>query len=311
MNIVEKLVNQLYFHGRALLTSGKTMNEIKLLVAKSILAERHKDNTYFESIHDAEFKVFSQFGEDGIIQYLIWKCQIRPEERTFIEFGAETYNEANTKFLMINNNWRGLLMEQSTGNVRKINRMPILWMYNLAVLECLITPSNINSIISSAGFSDNVGLLSIDIDGIDYWVWQAITVTKPVIIVCEYNSVFGSDRAITVPLNENFYRMNAHHSSLFFGCSLRALHILAEKNGYALVGSNSSGNNAFFVRRDRLNGQPALSAKEAYVESQFRESLDEKGNFTFVSGDARAGLIADMMVFDIELGREVRLGDVI
>ncbi len=114
---------------------------------------------------------------------------------------------------------------------------------------------------------------------------------------------------MTVPYDSRFYRRAAHYSDLYFGCSLKALEIVGRKKGYALVGSNSAGNNAFFVKRERLNGQPELTAEQAYVESRFRESVDRSGNFTYLSGSARLREISDMPLFDIEKNAIVLAGD--
>ena len=84
---------------------------------------------------------------------------------------------------------------------------------------------------------------------------------------------------------------------------------LAGLKGYALIGANSAGNNAFFVRRDRLNGQRELTAEQGYVESQFRESRDDSGRLTFLSGAARLQKIIDLPIYDVERRTVVRLAD--
>jgi len=101
--------------------------------------------------------------------------------------------------------------------------------------------------------------MNADIDGNDYWIWQSLDVVKPVITIVEYNSVFGDKHAITIPYDRAFNRTKAHYSNLYWGASLRALCILAEQKGYVFVGSNSSGNNAYFVKQTKLAGSgPAL-----------------------------------------------------
>ena len=169
---------------------------------------------------------------------------------------------------------------------------------------------NINSLIGKNGFANkDIGLLSIDIDGNDYWVWEKISVIEPVIVIVEFNSFFGPLHAVTVPYDPKFLRSKAHSSCLYFGASLRALELLGKHKGYALVGCNSAGNHAFFVLRDHLNGIPELSAKDAYVESQFREFRDEFGNPTFTSGYARLELIVKMPVYDVERNIILNIGD--
>jgi hypothetical protein len=250
-----------------------------------------------ESLHDVEFRVFSQYGDDGIIQYLLQHVDA-PE--SFIEFGVETYCESNTRFLLVKDNWRGLVIDGSSSNVASIKTMSEHWRHDLTAVASFITRDNVNDLFTGAGFTGEIGLLSIDIDGNDYWVWEAIDVVSPAIVVAEYNSVFGPDAKVTVPYAPDFTRRAAHHSNLFFGASLAALCTLAERKGYAFVGSNSNGNNAYFVRHDQLGDLTALGAAEGYVESRFRESRDVAGNLTHLSGSARLDEIAHLEVHDLD-----------
>lgn len=253
------------------------------------------------SLQAAEFKVFSQYGDDGIIQYLTRYLEVEPT--TFIEFGVGDYRECNTRFLLVNNNWRGLIMDGNSASVAEIMKDPVCVFHDLTVACEFITRENINELFEKHGFTGSIGLLSVDIDGNDYWVWEAIHVVSPVIVVCEYNSVFGADRAITVPYDASFVRRVAHPSNLYYGTSLGALCHLAQRKGYAFVGCNSNGNNAYFVRRDRMRDLQELTPGAGYVESRFREALDKDGHPTFVKGGKRRLLIADCAVYDVE--REV------
>lgn len=261
-------------------------------------------------IQGAEFKVFSQFGEDGIIQYLIRETEMPPHLRTFVEFGVESYDEANTRFLLTNDNWRGLIIDSEAANIDKVRSSELAWRHELDALCAFVSAENIDGLISGAGFSGEIGLLSVDVDGNDYWIWKAISVVNPVIVVIEYNSVFGPDRAVTVPYNAAFVRTDAHYTNLYWGCSLRALAHLGELKGYALVGSNSAGNNAFFVRRDRLNRLKPQTVREAYVESRFRESRDKDGRLTFLAGSKRLNAIADMPLYDVVNQVTIRAADI-
>jgi len=253
-------------------------------------------------LQDAEFKVFSQFGDDGIIQHLVHHLIRDRQEQRFVEFGVGNYLESNTRFLLVNNNWQGLVMDSSCQDIDFIRSQEFYWRHNLTAQQAWITRDNINQLLSDAGFSGDIGLLSVDIDGNDYWVWQAIDCVRPVIVIVEWNSVFGPDAAITVPYQPQFDRTAAHYSNLYFGASIAALAALGTQKGYALVGSNSAGNNLYFVRQDRLNDIPALTPQQAYIESSYRESRDVQGNLTFLAGAARRAEIADMPVLDIHSG---------
>lgn len=240
-----------------------------------------------------EFQVYSQWGEDGIIQHLIKNINI--SRKVFIEFGVENYMESNTRFLLMNDNWSGLVIDGSQENINYIKHDDIYWRYNLKAVRSFITAENINSIFTENGIMGKIGLLSIDIDGNDYWVWKAINAVEPDIVICEYNSRFGKERAVTIPYNPKFMRSKAHYSYLYFGASIKALVLLAESKGYKLVAGTLNGNDLFFVRRDLLNDKVhACSIDEAYARSQFREARDEQGRLSYIQPEDEWELIKDM-----------------
>jgi len=270
--------------------------EIHRLLTGKLLSRRILDSPPVKYLHEAEFKVFSQWGDDGIIQYLVNHLDL--PVRKFVEFGVENYTEANTRFLLLNDNWTGLVMDGSEKNVSFIKSDAIYWKYDLTAKAVFITTENINATLSEAGFCGEIGLLHIDVDGNDYWIWKAIEVASPVIAIIEYNSLFGNERTITIPYDPSFYRFDAHHSGIYAGASLAALCDLAEEKDYAFVGSNSAGNNAYFVRKDRLGDLKALSAEQGYIASKFREHRDEQGQLTFLPGHEAIERIRGMKVFN-------------
>ncbi|MCS7017505.1 MAG: hypothetical protein RMJ87_04860 [Cytophagales bacterium] len=267
------------------------------------LREQVRGNS-IATLQDAEFQVFSQFGDDGIIQFLIEKLKPLPE--IFIEFGVESYKEANTRFLLMHNNWRGLIIDGDSDLMAAVRRSDLCWRYDLTAVGAFITRENINNIFVKNGFTGEIGLLSIDIDGNDYWVWQAIEAVNPVIVIAEYNSVFGAERAISVPYQPDFQRHRAHFTGLYWGASLAAFCYLAEQKGYDFVGCNSAGNNAYFIRKDR-NVLPPLTARQGFVESRFRESRDVAGNLTFLIGEARLEAIKGCEVVEVISGQIFKL----
>lgn len=250
-------------------------------------------------LKETEFRVHSQFGDDGVIQYLFSRI---PTVRTFIEFGVEDYTEANTRFLLEHDDWRGLILDGRPDLDAVVSAQGLPMLHDLEIRSAFITAENIDGLICDAGFSGEIGLLSIDIDGNDYWVWRAITCVDPQVVVVEYNAVFGPDRAVTIPYDPAFTRQAAHHSWLYFGASLRALCRLAEEKGYAFVGCTSAGNNAYFVRRDLAGPFRILSPEEGFVDSRFRESRDEGGRMSRLGGSARRDAIAHLPVVDLDSG---------
>jgi hypothetical protein len=171
-------------------------------------------------------------------------------------------------------------------------------MFDLTAVNAFITKDNINDLFVQNNFKGRVGILSIDIDGNDYWIWKAIDSVIADIVIVEYNSVFGPERTITIPYQPDFVRSKAHHSFLYAGTSLAALCQLAKEKGYSFVGSNSAGNNAYFVHNDKLASLTPITASEGYVQSQFRESRDVEGNLSYISGDQRLDLLKGMPVFN-------------
>jgi len=284
----------------------RDINIEKILLGK-ILIENIRNKKNIDKLSEVEFKVFSQFGEDGIIQYLINNIPIK--NKIFIEFGVENYKESNTRFLLINNNWKGLLIDSDEKSINYIKNDDIYWKHDIKAVCELITKENINSIFSSNGFEGDIGLLSIDIDGNDYWIWEAIEVVNPRIVICEYNSVFGCKDAVTIPYEPNFNITKAHFSNLYFGASLLALCYLANKKGYIFIGCNNAGNNAFFVRKDFASTFKKINIKDGYVYAKFRQSRDKKGKLTYISGKNKKRIIENLEVYNIKTGKKMKIKD--
>jgi len=277
-------------------------SEQHLLMLGRLLSETVKPKKRIVSLSEVEFKVFSQWGDDGIIQWLASNLEF--PDKTFVEFGVENYRESNTRFLMMNNNWSGLVMDGSESNVSQIINSEYFWKFNLSAKAVFIDTDNINSLLSSSELRKEVGILHIDLDGNDYWIWKEIKVISPIVVILEYNSIFGIDRSITIPYDKSFNRTNAHYSNLYYGASLRALHQLSADKGYSFIGCNSAGNNAYFVRKDKLNDSVREATLESgYVLSMLRESRDRDGRLTFLTGRDRLEAIRGMPVYNIETNR--------
>ncbi|MGB9755775.1 MAG: hypothetical protein ACPLXO_02720 [Desulfurella sp.] len=264
-----------------------------------------------KTINDAEFRIFSQFGEDGIICFLIETLEI--PNKIFVEFGVETYEEANTRFLLEYYNYKGLIIEANRNYVEEIKTKDIVWRHSLEIVNEFVTRENINSILEKTGFVGDIALLSIDIDGMDYWIWDAIDIISPRIVICEYNGLFGYKKSIVVPYNPNFDRFKAHYSGLYFGASLKALVDLGRKKGYAFVGCNLNENDAFFVRKDVLANSilKEVSIEEGYKSPLSRQSRDRQGKLTFLSGVKQIKLIEECIVYDLELQKFVRIKEIL
>lgn len=263
-----------------------------------VLTNQVQAKSSISSLHEVEFRVYSQWGDDGIIQWLIHKLPQLP--RRFIEFGVDNYLESNTRFLMVNNNWSGLVMDGSAEKIEWLKRRKWFWRHDLTAQAAFLTIDNVDSLITDWTSGAEVGLLHIDVDGNDYWLWKAITNIAPPIVIVEYNALFGPERAITVPYTAKFRRHIAHYSGQYAGASLAALTHLAEAKGYTLIGTNSAGNNAYFVRNDSLTQDlKSIQSTGGFTESSFRDIRDSRGRFTYQSYPSRVKSIKGLPVYEI------------
>jgi hypothetical protein len=279
----------------------------RLLLLGRDKAEAIKSKINVNSLTDVEFRIFSQWGEDGIIQYLVSKIDI--PNKLFVEFGVENYLESNTRFLLINDNWSGVVIDGSKADINFIRKDPISWRHDITAIHAFITKDNINELIRQSISEEDIGLLSIDIDGNDYWVLNEIKVVKPRILICEYNNVFGCTHPITIPYSPNFVRRKAHFSDLYFGASLKAICELADVKGYDFVGTNSAGVNAFFVRKDLSSPFKKHKPEENFFPSKIRESRDENGRLNFLAGEKRLYAIKDLPVYQTTTKQVVLIKD--
>lgn len=279
----------------------------QMVMQALVLAKANRRAASLADLSDAEFSAFSQWGEDGVIDWLISRLPDIP--RTFVEFGVEDYHEANTRLLLQIHNWRGLVMDGSEAHIRDIQSQEIYWRHGLTAKCAFIDRDNIDRLLQEGGMRGDIGLLSIDIDGNDYWVWQAIQAINPAIVVSEYNAVLGDLYALTVPYRADFLRMQAHHSNLYFGASLPALIGLGKQKGYTFVGTTSTGCNAFFVRDDLVSRvMDGLSGAWAFP-SQVREARDEQRKLLFLDGADRTARIAHLPLVNLCTGAQTCLAE--
>jgi len=213
-------------------------------------------------LRNKEFKIYSQNGEDGILLHIFSK--IGTKNKDFVEFGIEDGRECNTANLSINHGWRGLLIEGGKENVVKAKEYYKQTNGRVKVIQCFITKDNINNVLKLNNVSEEIDLLSIDIDGNDYWVWKEIEVVNPRVVVIEYNGSFGDDKSISISYDPEFERLSKHKSGFYHGASLKALAKLGEKKGYALVGCDKTGCNAFFVKKTLVKKLDVFKVEEAF-----------------------------------------------
>jgi hypothetical protein len=192
-------------------------------------------------------KVFSQNEEDGIIAEILRRIGV--SQGTFVEFGVEGGLENNTAYLLTQG-WKGGWIEGSEKSFSNIGKTFAAYIASghLTVANNWVSAENIEEIIESFGF-EYIDVLSIDIDGNDYWVWNAIKKWQPKVVIIEYNAILPPEKEWIIKYSPNF----RSDSSMYHSASLKSLELLGRKKGYGLVGCNLNGVNAFFVRGDLMS----------------------------------------------------------
>lgn len=257
----------------------ENLERAQLLSAQSALPAYHGvvgPYRYQHNLNRYEHRAYSQNGEDGILLYLF--SLLGTTDRRFVEFGIGDGKQCNTANLSLNFGWSGLLMDIDPINVQTANAYYSQQLapdsHRVKIIQAQVTAENINQILTNHNFTGELDLLSIDIDSNDYWVWQAIEVIKPRIVVVEYNASFGRSRHLIVPYQPEFRARAFHISGFYHGASLAALVQLGQAKGYILAGCDSAGVNAFFVRQDVANGKlAAKSPEEAFFPHAHRTSV--------------------------------------
>lgn len=227
-------------------------------------------------LKDTGFRVFSQFEEDGKLLYIF--SVIGMENKIFIEIGSDDGINSNCANLAFNFGWYGLFIDgnrSSTERGRKFyGKYPHPWMYSPKFLCALVNKENINNLISKEGFKGEIGLLSIDIDGNDYWIWDALEIVTPKVVIIETHNEFGLNN-IVVPYDPNYIYPGKH--AVYHGASPVAMTKLANKKGYRLVGANELGSNFIFIK----NGIADELIPEVSVESVLQHPSVSEGQSTF------------------------------
>jgi hypothetical protein len=183
-----------------------------------------------------------------------------------------------------------------------ISKSELNWKTHLLGIQTWVTPANVNILISEASaFMAGIDLLSLDLDGNDYWVLQAADLSEIKIIIVEYNPLFGSGTPLSVPEDDGFDRANKHFSRLYYGANLDAFVSLLGEKGFNFIGTNRVGNNAFFVSyqyRESIPFKPNPS-DSCYYDWRIRESRDVNGALSLVSGNERHKMIADLPLVNV------------
>jgi hypothetical protein len=223
-----------------------------------------------ENIGDSDESLYSQNGEDGVIRYIFSKIGF--QSKTFLEFGFSVL-ENNSLRLVLKEGFNGLYIDGNKEAVDLFNKkIRSFGIEGVRAIECFLSVENLEETILVNGLKGDIDLLSIDVDGNDYWFWEAIESVSPRVVVMEYNASYGDTWSATVVYDEKFDRIEKHLSGWYHGASLTALEHLGKNKGYDLVYCEESGVNAFFVRSDCNSEFKILSAREAYHIQKARQA---------------------------------------
>lgn len=276
----------------------------------AIMAQKAARPT-FRHLWDAEVPVYSQWGEDGILDYLCDFLDLaRPRA---VEFGAGNFLECNTRFLAEHRSAAVMAVDARPDLATTIASLRVNWCTTILPRQEWITPLTAPALLKEAQAEFGaVDIVSLDIDGNDYWVADSLPLDEVTIVVVEYNPLFGARYPLSVPRHDNFDRTQAHYSFLYYGASLRAFVTLLARRGLTFLGSNRAGNNAFFVRSSRLAGWPLPVPDprdlSPYTDWRCRESRDRSGNLDLRTGRERIDIMADLPLVDTVTGEVVPVG---
>ncbi len=259
---------------------------------------RYKEVT---DINNIEVKVFSQNGEDGIIDYLISMLGLK--EKNFVEIGVGNYRESNTRFLYQKYHPKGLIVDYIDDMEKKVKPFLNFWKGDLRISNELINSENIVEILNQ-NCNYKIDIFSLDIDSIDYWIIKKLKPNISKIFIAEYNHVFGPELEVTVPNIAGFERNKYHYSNLCYGMSLKALINLMDEKEYYFIGTNSQKNNAFFISKDYKKEKffENIKIKDLadYVNSNIRESLDKNSNLNYLTGKKKVDEIQNCKIINLK-----------
>jgi len=213
----------------------------------------------------------SQRGEDGISWAIFQHAGI--ETHRFIDIGCGSEGGA-AGFYARECGWQGLMIDVNAEHLASVRAR--FSRAQITAVNACVTRENVNDLVQQAGFAEEVDLLSIDIDGMDYWVWDALSVVEPRLVILEYNALFGLDHAVTVPYDATFdrARLSGVLRKRYFGASLPAFVRLGREKGYRLVAVEPMALNAVFLREDVGSDIPECSL-EALPYSEIKTNRFE------------------------------------
>lgn len=237
------------------------------------------------------FRVCSQWNEDSILSWLL-DIEIITIKR-FIEVGVEDFQEANLRYLVDADNFSGVIIDCDKEKLNTFRQSNIMWQQDIEVIDAFVGRDNAISSIPGR-FRSDIGVLSIDIDSVDYYVLEELIKIQPQVVVCEINNVFGL-RSISVPYSEAFDRMKMHFSGHYYGASCIAFDRLLSKNGYCFFTFNDKFSNAIFIRDDLINSSILKrDIRSEWQSTSLREGRLPNGKLSYIDHSRAFEMIKDL-----------------
>ena len=291
--MIKKLLFKLFFK--------KYQNNKLYMIGNSHILNMREKYHKIKKLFEVDYKIFSQNGEDGILDYLLYQLGIQKPK--FLEIGVGDYSECNTRFIFERCSSKGTIIDSLYNLEEKVKKNVLLWKGELNIINKNINSENILKILNEYDTLNQLDLFSLDIDGIDYWILEKMPQNFSKIVVLEYNPSFGAELEITVPNIDNFNRTQYHYSNLCFGMSLKAAINLMDKKNFYFVGTNLFRNNAFFVSKDFIKEKffKDLEVNDLYssIDANFTENRDVSGNLNYLKSKKRIEKILDCEVVDL------------
>ena len=208
---MKKLIYNFFFR--------KYQNRKLYMIGLSHILLMRKNYSKVNKLSDVDYKIFSQNGEDGILDYLLYQLKI--EKPKYIEIGVGDYTESNTRFIFERCSPKGVIVDCLENLEEKIKKNFSLWKSELKIVNDFVNPNNIIKIMREADTLNNLDIFSLDIDGIDYWILKELPKDFSKIAIVEFNPIFGKNLKVSVPNITNFDRKKYHYSIYALVCHYR------------------------------------------------------------------------------------------
>ncbi|MAJ29262.1 hypothetical protein CBD41_07560 [bacterium TMED181] len=248
---------------------GKTYSDLK-----GVGRSTAPDSGAAQPLEDYEAGCHSQNGEDGCLLEIL--SRIGSTRGVVVEIGCGAAVESNSALLISEFGWQGILIDADGQQIMKAKEFYRAEnvLDSVQLNQCMVSPENADGLISEMLLGRDVNVISIDVDGWDFWIWNALASYRPAVFVIEVNASFGSEASVTIPYSYSALGHDPYHHEFrgwHHGASVSAMVALGKRLGYSLVHIESSGTNAFFVHNEAMNSSlKEIEPQQAWRPHQFR-----------------------------------------